>query len=109
LYYFLNEMSKNFNGKQDIMEVIVFETETYWKMQEQLMKMFQDALRDAQIAPDDWISPEASKALLGVKSKSKMQQLRDTNAIKYSKHSRKLIRYSKSSILAYLKKNIPAY
>lgn len=91
------------------MEIIVFEKETYWKMQTELMKMFRESLKEANKPPDDWVSTEEAKMLLGVKSKSKMQQLRDTNAIKYSKHGKKLIQYSKSSILDYLKKNIPAY
>ncbi len=91
------------------MEIIVFEKETYWKMQTELMKMFRDSLKEANKPAEDWISTEEAKLLLGVKSKSKMQQLRDTNAIKYSKHGRKLIQYSKASILDYLKKNIPAY
>ena len=91
------------------MEIIVFEKETYWKMQTELMKMFRDSLKEANKPAEDWISTEEAKLLLGVKSKSKMQQLRDANAIKYSKHGRKLIQYSKASILDYLKKNIPAY
>ena len=91
------------------MEIIVFEKETYWKMQTELMKMFRDSLKEANKPAEDWISTEEAKLLLGVKSKSKMQQLRDTNAIKYSKHGRKLIQYSKASILDYLKKNIPVY
>ena len=91
------------------MEVIIFEKETYWKMQAELMKMFQESLKAASRQPEDWISMAEAQSLLGVKSKSKMQDLRDTNAIKFSKHGRKLIRYSRSSILDYLKKNIPAY
>lgn len=91
------------------MEIIVFEKDTYWKMQEQLMKMFHDSLKAANKPQEDWISTEEAKQLLGVKSKSKMQQLRDTNAIKFSKYGKKLIKYSKASILDYLKKNIPAY
>lgn len=91
------------------MEIIVFEKDTYWKMQEQLMKMFQSAMKEATKEGDDWISTEEAKTLLGVKSKSKMQELRDHNKILFSKHGKKLIKYSKASILDYLKKNIPHY
>ncbi len=73
------------------------------------MNMFSDALRKAQKPPDDWISGEEARSLLGIKSKTKMQELRNRNAIVYSKHGRKLIVYSKSSILNFLKKNIPVY
>jgi hypothetical protein len=91
------------------MEIIIFEKETYWKMQAELMRMFQEVIKTSQKQPEDWISTEEAKAILGVKSKSKMQELRDTNAIKYSKHGKKLIQYSRASIHEYLKKNIPAY
>jgi hypothetical protein len=92
------------------MEIIVFEKETYWRMQQELMSMFQKALRDASRKPEeDWISTEEAKTLLGVKSKSKMQELRDLDAIKFSKHGKKSIRYSRSSILKYLEKNIPKF
>jgi hypothetical protein len=91
------------------MEIIVFEKDAYWRMQRELMQMFQHAMKEATKQPDDWISTEEAKALLGVKSKSKMQELRDTDAIKYSKHGKKLIKYSKQSILDYLKRHIPKY
>lgn len=91
------------------MDVIVFEKEAYWKLQSELMKMFQTTLKEANKQPDDWISTEQAKALLGVKSKSKMQQLRDTDAIKFSKHGHKSIMYSRQSILDYLTRNVPKY
>jgi hypothetical protein len=92
------------------MEIIVFEKETYWRMQQELMGMFQRALKEAtKKSEDDWISTEEAKVLLGVKSKSKMQELRDLDAIKFSKYGKKLIKYSKSSILKYLEKNIPKF
>lgn len=91
------------------MEIIVFEKETYWKMQGELIQMFQNALKEATKQPDDWITTEQAKALLGVKSKSKMQELRDTDAIKFSKHGKKSIMYSHKSILEFLKRNIPKY
>jgi len=91
------------------MEIIVFEKDTYWKMQAQLMQMFQKTIQEATAPADDWITTEQAKALLGVKSKSKMQELRDTNAIKFSKHGKKTIMYSKKSVLEFLKKNIQSY
>ncbi|MFY9308202.1 MAG: hypothetical protein WAQ28_04040 [Bacteroidia bacterium] len=91
------------------MEIIVFEKETYWKMQSELIKMFQEALKEAKKPDEDWISTEEAKILLGVKSKSKMQELRDTNAIQFSKHGKKTIMYSRKSIREFLKKNISDY
>jgi hypothetical protein len=91
------------------MEIIVFEKETYWKMQSELIKMFQEALKEAKKPDGDWISTEEAKVLLGVKSKSKMQELRDTSAIQFSKHGKKTIMYSRKSIREFLKKNISDY
>ncbi|MBS1635412.1 MAG: helix-turn-helix domain-containing protein [Bacteroidetes bacterium] len=91
------------------MEIIVFEKETYWKMQTELMQMFQKALKEANKEEDDWIPTEKAKALLGVKSKSKMQELRDNDCIKFSKLGKKTIMYSHKSILDFLKRNIPKY
>jgi hypothetical protein len=92
------------------MEIIIFEKSSYWRMQRELMSMFQDALKDAnKKSEDDWISTEEAKALLGVKSKSKMQELRDEDKIKFSKHGKKLIKYSRSSILKYLERNVPKF
>jgi hypothetical protein len=91
------------------MEIIIFEKETYWKMQAELMKMFQETLKAAQKPAEDWISKEEAKLLLGIKSKTKLQELRDNNCIKFSKHGTRLIKYSRASIHEYLKKKIPAY
>lgn len=91
------------------MEIIVFEKEAYWKMQSELFKMFQNALQEAKKPEGDWISTEQAKELLGVKSKSKMQDLRDTGAIQFSKHGRRTIVYSKKSVLEFLKRNVPDY
>jgi hypothetical protein len=90
------------------MELIVFESAAYWKMQEDLISKFKAALKEATKKEDDWISTDEAKQLLKVKSKSKMQQLRDDGLIKFSQHSRKNIVYSKASILDYLKKNMPS-
>lgn len=90
------------------MEVIVFESEAYWKIQEVLLKKFQETLKAAQKPADEWVSKEEAHKLLGVKSKSKMQKLRDTMAIEFSQDG-KIIQYSRSSIEKYLKRNVPRY
>ena len=90
------------------MGIIVFEKDACSKMQSHITIMFQESLKAANKPANDWISTEEAKQLLGVRSRSKMQELRDTNSIVYSKHGHRLIQYSKSSILAYLKKNIPS-
>lgn len=91
------------------MEIIVFEKETYWKMQAELIAMIAKSLDEMRAPEEDWIGTEAAKKLLGIKSKSKLQLLRNTNAIRYSKPGKRNLRYSKSSILDYLKHKIQSY
>lgn len=93
------------------MEVIIFEKEAYYKMLAEVANIVKNAVKEAKLealsklSPEgDWISTAEAKALLGVKSKTKMQQLRDTDSIKISKHGR-IIKYSRSSILEFLNKN----
>ncbi|WP_010182708.1 helix-turn-helix domain-containing protein [Aquimarina agarilytica] len=97
------------------MEVIVFESEAYKALQRELMQQMhsiiknakEEALRNADPA-QDWISTDEAKKLLGVKSKTKMQELRDMGELIFSQSGR-IIKYSKTSILNYLNRNIPEY
>lgn len=52
----------------------------------------------------EWLSPKEAMSLLGIKGKTKLQNLRDNLAIKFSQHGR-IIKYSRSSILDFLEKN----
>ncbi|SHJ48081.1 helix-turn-helix domain-containing protein [Aquimarina spongiae] len=95
------------------MEIIVFESEAYHHLQREMLQMVRTTIREAKeealanMDPaNDWLSTEEAKKLLGVKSKTKMQELRDFDEIRYSKAG-KVIRYSKKSILEYLERNIP--
>ena len=66
------------------MEVIVFEKEAYQALRKELLQEMyeivknakEEALRNADPATD-WISPEEAHKLLGIKSKTTMQELRD--------------------------------
>lgn len=92
------------------MEVIVFEKETYYKMMSELMDLFKVKLKEAkqELIKEkdevDWIDDVEAKLLLNVKSKSKMQQLRNTGEIVFTKYGKK-IKYSKKSIIDILDKN----
>jgi hypothetical protein len=92
------------------MELIVFEKETYYKMMAAMMGMFKDTLREAKLeylkdkAEVDWIDDKEAKELLAIKSKTKMQQLRNSGEVVFTKYGKK-IKYSKKSILALLNRN----
>ncbi|GAB3343286.1 hypothetical protein GCM10027429_33680 [Marivirga atlantica] len=97
------------------MEIIVFEKEAYQKMHKDLINLVKQAIREAKEEAlanadpaNDWLSTEEAKKLLGIRSKTKLQELRDIEAIRFTKHGR-IIRYSKKSILEYLDRNVPSY
>ena len=84
------------------MKIIVFEEEAYYKMLEELKKVVEEATTPK---PKEWLNTDEARELLGFKSKSKLQQLRDYGEIVFSQHGR-IIRYSRSSIISFLEKNI---
>ena len=93
------------------MEVIIIDSKAFKKLKEDLFEEFKQVLIEAkketlaQFAMEsDWISTEEAKKLLGIKSKSKMQQLRDYGEIVFTKPG-KIILYSKKSIITYLNKH----
>ena len=93
------------------MEVIIIDSKAFKKLKEDLFEEFKQVLIEAkketlsQLAMEsDWISTDEAKKLLGIKSKSKMQQLRDYGEIVFTKPG-KIILYSKKSIILYLNKH----
>ena len=94
------------------MEVIIIDSKAFKKLKEDLFEEFKQVLIEAkketlaQLAMEsDWIPTDEAKKLLGIKSKSKMQQLRDYGEIVFTKPG-KIILYSKKSIINYLNKHL---
>lgn len=85
------------------MKVIVFEEQAYYKLVDEIKKAVKDAASEMK-TEKEWLSTEEAKSLLGFRSKSKMQQLRDNGDIVFSQHGR-TIKYSRKSILEFLEKN----
>ncbi len=85
------------------MKVIVFEEQAYYKLVDEIKKAVKDAAQELK-TEKEWLSAEEAKSLLGFRSKSKMQQLRDNGDIVFSQHGR-TIKYSRKSILEFLDKN----
>ncbi len=85
------------------MDVIVFERESFYKMIDELtIRIIKNVERNYK--QEEWIDDIEAKKLLGIKSKTKLQQLRDALKIEFSQFG-KIIRYSRSSILAFLESN----
>lgn len=90
------------------MEIIVFQEESYWRMQKELMNLFAETLKRVKMEAsqeEEWVTEAEAKKILGYRSKRKWQQLRDGEKIKYSKYG-KIIKYSKKSLYEFINNNI---
>lgn len=85
------------------MKVIIFEEQAYYKLIDEMKQAVKDAAKELK-NEKEWLSAEEAKNLLGFRSKSKMQQLRDNGDIVFSQHGR-IIKYSRKSILSFLDNN----
>lgn len=85
------------------MEIIVFEKESFYKLIDELtIRIIRNT--EKHFNKEEWVDESEAKFLLGIKSKSKLQQLRDNIKIEFSQFG-KIIRYSRSSILRFLEQN----
>lgn len=83
------------------MQVICLEEEAFFELVERVV----DRLENKQEATSKrWIDGQAAMELLKVR-KTKLQTLRDTGKIRFSKPSKKLILYDIESIYSYLEEN----
>lgn len=80
-----------------------FEEESFYKMMDELtIRIIRQV--EQHYTKEEWIEENEAKQLLGIKSKSKLQQLRDVLKIEFSQFG-KIIRYSRSSIMDFLESN----
>jgi hypothetical protein len=68
-----------------------------------LLKMVEEMVQKP--APKIWIHSVEAMNLLGIKSKTTLQSLRDSGEIEFSQPMKKVILYKYESILAYLEKH----
>ncbi len=85
------------------MEIIVFEKESFYKLIDELTVRIIEQV-ERKYNQEEWIGESEARKLLGIKSKAKLQQLRDSIKIEFSKFG-KIIRYSRSSILRFLEEH----
>lgn len=84
------------------MEVICLHDEAFYALIDEVV----DRIKEKNNTQDEiWVTPERAMELLNIKSKSTLQNLRDTGAITYTQPQRKIILYKHESILEYLEKN----
>ena len=81
------------------MEVICLETEAFYTLIEEVVGRLREKENTER---EKWIQAEAVMDLLGVKSKSTLQRLRDEGEIRYSQPHKKIILYDRQSVMQYL-------
>ena len=84
------------------MEVICIETEAFYNLIEEAVKRIQEK---NNIKQDKWILPDEAMHILGIKSKTSLQKLRDEGKIRFSQPDRKVILYDRESLNKYLDKH----
>lgn len=84
------------------MEVICLETEAFYTLIEEVVGRLREKENTEQ---EKWIQSEAVMDLLGIKSRSTLQRLRDEGEIRYSQPHKKIILYDRESIEKYLEKH----
>ena len=86
------------------MDVIVINSDAYKMLVAEIRKTVKETVKEVAYPKSDWIGEKEAMDLLGVKSKTTLQNLRDSQEFKFSKHGR-IIRYSYESILEFLESN----
>ena len=84
------------------MEVICLETEAFYSLIEEVVKRIKET---HNIKEDKWILTVEAMKLLGIKSKTTLQKLRDEGKIRYSQPERKVILYDRESLNNFLNKH----
>lgn len=83
------------------MEVICLETEAFYTLIEKVVIR----IESSRIEKPKWIKLDECMSILGVKSKTTIQKLRDTGEIRFSQQNRRIILYDRDSLDEYLERN----
>ena len=84
------------------MEVICLEDTAFYTLLDEVVRRLKV---EKGITEDKWISGEEAMRRLNIKSKTSLQKLRDTGALRFSQPEKKLILYDCESINEYLDKH----
>lgn len=84
------------------MEVICLQEEAFYILVEEVVERLKE---EHNVRNDKWVSPERAMELLNIKSKTTLQNLRDTGSITYTQPQKKIILYDYESIMDYLNKH----
>lgn len=88
--------------EENNINIICLETKAFYKLLDTVTKYIKET---HQVKEDTWIQTEEAMNLLGIKSKSTLQELRNNGSITFAQPMKKVILYKKASILSYLDKS----
>lgn len=85
------------------MQVICLEDQAFFALLDEVVKRIKEK---QGLKEDKWISATEAMQKLRIASKTTLQKLRDSGAIRFSQPEKKLILYDLDSIHAYLEKHV---
>ena len=88
------------------MEIEIITKEDLQQFKNELLSELKETLGTHQGQVKEWLDTKEVMELLGIKSKTTLQKLRDTFQIKFSQNG-KIIKYSRPSIIEFLERNVP--
>jgi hypothetical protein len=81
------------------MEVICFEEEAFYELLSRVIEY----VRQTHMAREEkWVTPAEAMKILGIKSKTTLQKLRNEGVIRYTQPERRIILYDRESLYEYL-------
>jgi len=80
------------------LDIICLESEAFYLLLEKVVAR----LENGKEVLDKWIPDAEAMGLLGIKSKTTLQKLRDEGAIRFTQPKKRLILYDRDSIMEYL-------
>ena len=84
------------------MEVICLQDRAFYQLIDEVVER---VMEKHQVSEPPWVSPEEAMSILNVKSKTTMQELRDTGRVRFSQPSPKRVVYSRQSLYDYLEEH----
>lgn len=84
------------------MEVICLEEAAFYELIETVIERMQ---QKNTAVPAQWLNTDEAMSFLNIKSKTTMQQLRDSGKIRYSQPQKRIILYDRKSLETYLEQN----
>ena len=88
------------------MEIDIITKEDLQQFKNELLSELKETIGTRQGEVKEWLDTKEAMELLGIKSKTTLQKLRDNFEIKFSQNG-KIIKYFRQSIIDFLERNVP--